>query len=354
MQDNRPVNELSLLDQVLGQMQREESAPEPQASPSSDGLIDRVEADVEVEQGAATGNRPVAQAVEDAVEGAVGGKDVVSQEPLPEVAGFVGQGVPDAGEPIAREPQLSDGWKTRKPARSRVRVALAYVAVFVLTPVTLIVATLLGDENYYLTSVLVIVYAMVPVFVSFETRAPQARELVVLAVMCAIAVASRVAFVWLPAFKPMAGVILIMGIALGARAGFMGGAISALVSNFVFSQGPWTPWQMFAFGLAGFVAGLLADRGVIPRSSLSLKQMMAVSIGGGLFIVCILGPILDTCSVFTMVAMPDGFDGAVAVYAAGFPLNCVHGLATFATLLLVGNPLLDKLERVRVKYGFES
>ena len=232
------------------------------------------------------------------------------------------------------------------------KMIAAYVAMIVLIPATLVAGTLLGDSNYYLTSALVIVIAMAPFFASFEQAKPQARELVVLAVMCAIAVASRVAFIWLPAFKPMAAIVMITGIALGARNGFMAGAISALVSNFVFSQGPWTPWQMFAFGLAGLVFGLLADRGVLPRHDLSMRQRIALSVGGALFIVCVLGIILDTCSVFTMVDIPEGPDGALAIYASGFPLNCVHAAATFVTLFLVANPLLDKLHRISVKYGF--
>lgn len=233
------------------------------------------------------------------------------------------------------------------------KTVAAYVAMLVLIPVTLVAGTLLGDTNYYLTSALVIVFAMGPFFASFEQAKPQARELVVLAVMCAIAVASRIAFIWLPAFKPMAAIVMITGIALGARNGFMAGAISALVSNFVFSQGPWTPWQMFAFGLAGLVFGLLADRGVIPRYDLSMGQRVALGVGGALFIVCVLGIILDTCSVFTMVDIPEGPDGALVIYASGFPLNCVHGAATFATLFLVANPLLGKLHRISVKYGFK-
>ena len=243
---------------------------------------------------------------------------------------------------------------TDVPARAPMnpKVVVAYIAMLVLTPVTLVAGTVLGDSNYYLTSVLVIVYAMAPFFVSFESHKPQARELVVLAVMCAIAVASRVAFIWLPAFKPMTAIIIVAGIALGARNGFMCGAISALVSNFVFSQGPWTPWQMFAFGLAGFVFGLMADRGVIPRHDLTTKQKLLLGVGGALFVVAILGVILDTCSVFTMVDIPEGPDGAIAIYATGFPLNCIHGVATFVTLLLVANPLLDKLHRISVKYGF--
>ena len=64
-----------------------------------------------------------------------------------------------------------------------------------------------------------------------------------------------------PFFKPLTGIVMITGMALGPEAGFLTGAISGFVSNFIFGQGPWTPWQMFAFGVAGFLTGVLAKRG---------------------------------------------------------------------------------------------
>lgn len=206
------------------------------------------------------------------------------------------------------------------------------------------------DIGYYLTSVVAIVLAMIPFLASFEGRRPQARELVVVAVLVAIAVASRAAFMWLPSFKPLVGIVMVAGIALGAQTGFLTGAMAAFVSNFIFGQGPWTPWQMFAFGIAGFVAGLLAKRGFIPRGGWTMRQRFGISAFGFALLVCVVGPILDTCSLFTMVSTPSP-SGAAAIYLSGFPFNVVHGVATALTLFLVGNPMLDKLERIRVKYG---
>ena len=128
------------------------------------------------------------------------------------------------------------------------------------------------------------------------------------------------------------------------------GAISLLVSDFVFGQGPWTPWQMLAYGIAGFVAGFLAERGVIPRSDLSNRAKTLLSLAGAAFVVVVVGPILDTCSLFTMVSAITP-ESALAIYASGLPVNAVQATATAITLFILANPLLGKLERVRVKYG---
>lgn len=233
---------------------------------------------------------------------------------------------------------------------ARWKTVLSWLVVVVLTPITVWAGTAFGSGSYYVTSILVIIYAMVPFFVSFESRRLQARELVIIAVMCALAVAARVAFIWVPHFKPIAAIVMIAGVALGSRSGFLVGAISLLVSDFVFGQGPWTPWQMLAYGIAGFVAGFLAERGVIPRSDLSNRAKTLLSLAGAAFVVVVVGPILDTCSLFTMVSAITP-ESALAIYASGLPVNAVQAAATAITLFILANPLLGKLERVRVKYG---
>ena len=70
-----------------------------------------------------------------------------------------------------------------------------------------------------------------------------------------IAAVSRVAFVFLPYMKPLTGIVMLTAVAFGPQAGFLTGAMAIFASNFFFSQGPWTPWQMFAYGVAGFLAG---------------------------------------------------------------------------------------------------
>lgn len=224
-----------------------------------------------------------------------------------------------------------------------------WAAAFAVAAASVAVGALAGGRSYVVVSVVVVLCAIVPCFVRFERRRPQAREVVMLAVLCALAVAARVAFVWLPHFKPMLGIIMIAGMAFGASPGFLVGSLSALVSNFIFGQGPWTPWQMLAYGVCGLVFGLLANGGFV-RGTLSAKKLAAVSIAGGLFVVAVAGPILDTSSLFFMVSSITP-ESVIAVYGAGFPVNLTHGMATSVTILLLANPLLGKLTRVKRKYG---
>ena len=215
--------------------------------------------------------------------------------------------------------------------------------LLVLIPGTLFLGTQLSGRWYYLTSTMMIVEVMIPFFLAFETRRPQARELVTLAVMCALAVASRVVML-IPNFKPMTAIIMITGIALGAQSGFVCGAVGAFASNFFFSQGPWTPWQMMAYGFAGFLAGGLFHK------RFPLRNPAALAVWGFFTIVLVIGPLLDCCTVFT-VSSRITWKYALAVFTAGFAYNVQHGLACAVTLLLFSRPLLSKLERLKTKYG---
>ena len=165
------------------------------------------------------------------------------------------------------------------------------IVFFVLIPLTLIVGSRLSGRAFYVTSTLVIVELLIPFFLAFEGRRPQARELVVLAVMCALAVAGRVA-IPIPSFKAIFGIIMIAGIAFGPESGFLVGAISALASNFFYSQGPYTPWQMMAYGAGGMLAGFVFAEGRLPR------KPVVMGIFGFLAVAFFVGPLLDTCSVF--------------------------------------------------------
>ena len=215
--------------------------------------------------------------------------------------------------------------------------------LFVLIPGTLFLGTRLSGRWYYLTSTMMIVEIMIPFFLAFETRRPQARELVTLAVMCALAVASRVVML-IPNFKPMTAIVMITGIALGPQSGFVCGAVGAFASNFFFSQGPWTPWQMMAYGFAGFLAGGLFHK------RFPLRNPAALAVWGFFTIVLVIGPLLDCCTVFT-VSSRITWKYALAVFTAGFAYNVQHGLACAVTLLLFSKPLLSKLERLKRKYG---
>ena len=208
-----------------------------------------------------------------------------------------------------------------------------------LIPVTIFFGMQLKGRSYYLISTLVILETMLPFFLSFEGRKPQARELVLIAVMCALAVASRGA-VPIPSFKAIFAVIMVTGMALGPEVGFMTGAMAVFASNFFYSQGPWTPWQMLAYGFCGFLFGFLRRK----------PKRIALAIYGFSCVVLIVGPILDCCTLFT-TASRLSWKFAGMVFAAGFPYNVSNGIATALTLYFFGDPLLVKLNRMIEKYG---
>ena len=216
-------------------------------------------------------------------------------------------------------------------------------------PLTLLLCARLS-RKYYVGGSAVILLTFLAFFLHFEGRKPQARELVSLAVMTALAVASRAVFAALPHFKPMTAIIMLTGIAFGPEAGFLSGALAGFVSNFIFGQGPWTPWQMFAYGVGGLLAGWLAQWGVLKRTPKRTADFAVLGIFGFLSVVCIVGPLLDTCTLVTMAAVIN--TGSIgAVYLSGLPINLMHGGATLVTLILLGKPLLGKLTRIQIKYG---
>ena len=225
------------------------------------------------------------------------------------------------------------------------RTALAAVLILLLIPLTLFVGvTYLGGRKYYFIALLILLETMAPFFLIFEGRKPQARELVVIAVLCAIAVAGRAAFFMLPQFKPVMAMTIIAGVAFGGETGFLVGAMTMLASNVLFSQGPWTPWQMFAMGIIGFLAGVLFRKGWLRRSRLSLCLF------GALTAIVIYGGIMNPASALIWAGALD-WKILLTYYISGFPLDCVQAAATWIFLWVAAEPMLEKLDRIKVKYG---
>ena len=214
-----------------------------------------------------------------------------------------------------------------------------WLTILVLIPLTLYLGTKLTGRSYYMTSTLIIIEILIPFFLAFETRKPQARELVILAVLCALAVASRVA-VPIPHFKPVFAVIMISGMAFGPQSGFLVGAMSAFASNFFASQGPWTPWQMLAYGAAGLLAGIFH----LPR------KPWLLAVFGFLSCISIVGVLLDCSTVFTSLTTFK-WSSVLFILAQGLPINISHGISTAVTMLLFSRPLLSILDRIKRKYG---
>lgn len=219
---------------------------------------------------------------------------------------------------------------------------IAYLVTFLLIPLTLLLSK--WAQSHYLISTLLILEAMLPFFISFETKKNSARELVIIAVMAALAAISRAAFAFVPHFKPITAIVMVSGIAFGAQAGFLSGALAAFASNFAFGQGLWTPWQMFAYGMGGFLAGIVFHKRQFGQKTLLLGLF------GFVCVVLLVGPVLDCSSLFLFASKLTPTYIA-SVFIAGLPANLLHGVSTALTLLLFGKPLLSKLRRLQTKYG---
>lgn len=228
------------------------------------------------------------------------------------------------------------------------RTVVSIVAVLVLIPATIWFGVArLGDKKYFFISLLVLLEAMLPFFVSFEDRRPKVRDIVTLAVMCALAVTGRTAFFMLPNFTPVMAIVIIAGVAFGCEGGFITGAMTMFVSNFIMGQGPWTPWQMFAMGLVGFLAGLF-----FAGSSVRTRNMtkLGLCIFGALICIVVYGGIMNPASV--IMWQPNvNFSMIMASYVTGFPFDLAQATATVIALWLVARPFLEKLDRVRIKFG---
>ena len=225
------------------------------------------------------------------------------------------------------------------------RTIFATLLILLLIPLTLFVGVYyFAGRKYYFISLLILLDCMLPFFLIFEGRKPQARELVLIAVLVALNVAGRAAFFMLPEFKPVVAMTILAGVAFGGETGFLVGAMTMLVSNMLFSQGPWTPWQMFAMGIIGWLAGVLYRKGVLQRSKLSL------CIFGVICATVVFGGIMNPASAL-MWSDTVNWKIILSYYLTGIPVDLVRAVATFFFLWLGSEPLLEKLDRIKTKYG---
>ena len=225
------------------------------------------------------------------------------------------------------------------------RTMAATISILLLIPLTIFVgAYYLGGRRYYFIAILILLETMLPFFLVFEGRKPQARELVVIAVLCAIGVVGRGAFFMLPSFKPVLALVIISGVAFGGETGFLVGAMTMVASNVLFGQGPWTPFQMFSAGIIGFLAGVLFRKGLLRRTKISL------CIFGAIATVVIYGGIMNPAAAL-MYAHTLNWKLLLTYYVSGIPVDLIHATATVLFLWLAAEPMLEKLDRIKVKYG---
>lgn len=195
-------------------------------------------------------------------------------------------------------------------------------------------------DAYLWISLYLIVMAMIPFYVRLEMNAWGSRQLVMIASLAAIAAASRIPFASLPSVTPTSFVVIASALVLGADAGFLIGATAAIVSNMVLGQGPWTPWQMFAWGMMGFTAGWLRKSLLTTFTS----RLVFCLVWGFLF-----GWLMN---VSYLVGFVDGWSWSALVKAgiASFYFDLAHALSNVVLFLVLGKLWIRVLERYQRKY----
>ncbi len=198
------------------------------------------------------------------------------------------------------------------------------------------------EQSYTWLAVSIALLSLVPVFLNFEKKDLRTERLILIAVMTALSAASRMVFAYIPHFKPITALIIITGIYLGAESGFVTGALSALISNFLFGQGAWTPMQMFSWGIIGCFAGLLHKP---LQKSLPLTVLYG-AVSGVLYSL-----LMDLYSTLWF-----GGEFSIARYGAmtltSMSTTILYVISNVLFLLLLTRPVGKKLERIHTKYGF--
>ncbi len=219
------------------------------------------------------------------------------------------------------------------------------IILCVLSPIVIITGFFLfKGKNYYIICAALTVISMLPFFISFEKKKNASRETVAIAAVIALAVASRAVFYMLPEIKPIAAVVITAAVSFGYEVGFLAGSMSMLLSNVIFGQGIWTPFQMLGLGAVGLIFGLLFS------SSKYRYNRWILGISGGVVTFIVYGLIVDFNSVL-MLSADLSLASVVSVYIYGAPLNLVFGVTTAVCLILFGKPMIEKTERLKTKYG---
>ncbi|MCR5393418.1 MAG: ECF transporter S component [Olsenella sp.] len=209
-------------------------------------------------------------------------------------------------------------------------------------PAVLIACAVNGVQAAAGLTLLVVVLCVGLFLASYEASRPALRQVMPTATLAALAAAGRILFAPIPDVKPVSAIAIVAGATLGRREGFMVGALAALVSNFFFGQGVWTPWQMYAWGLVGYLAGVLGERGLFQRRGALYVY--------GFLSALMYGVILNGWYVIGYVE-PITWPAIVAAYVAGVPWDCLHGAATVGFLAAIWVPWGARIRHAVAKYG---
>ncbi len=219
---------------------------------------------------------------------------------------------------------------------------LSYAILILVIPAIILAGTLVFKEKQYAwISLGVTILACIPFFLHFEKKRDNSKSLILIAAMVALSVVGRILFTPLPGFKPVTALVIITAMYFGSEAGFMTGALSAVISNFSFGQGPWTPFQMFSWGIIGLIAGIIAD----PLKRNKIILVIYAVLSGVMY-----SMFMDVWTVLWV----DGtfnFSRYFAAILSSSRFIVIYAVSNVIFLLFFAKPIGKILERVKIKYA---
>ncbi|MBQ7264483.1 MAG: ATP-binding cassette domain-containing protein [Firmicutes bacterium] len=274
----------------------------------------------------------------DIIEGAVTAKEIIHA---------IGAEEESSGDipppPPKTEGLVKNTLSMERKKKKRLLLALPLILLFI--PLVIYIGIkYFNDRKYFFISTAILLISFMPFVAVFESKSIKKRELVIIALLSALCCVGRLIFFPFPAIKPLTALVVISGVSMGAEAGFAVGAAGSLLSNFYFGQGPWTPWQMFAYGIIGFISGIFFSLTKIKKTSINL------GIFGFLSVLLIYGPIMNPASVLTAQPNAD-MKQILASFAVGISFDMIHAVSTVIFMLSISEPIIKRLERIKIKYA---
>ncbi|WP_163971598.1 ECF transporter S component [Oceanobacillus halotolerans] len=208
--------------------------------------------------------------------------------------------------------------------------------------VILIGFPLWNTRHYILLSFLIMIASFMPFMIRFSKQKITSRELVMLAILGAIAAVSRVPFSALPSVQPTTFVVIVAAIVLGPQSGFVIGVLAAIVSNLFLGQGPWTPWQMYAWGMIGLIAGSL-------RYTWIMKSMFGRCVYG-LVMGFLFGWFMNLWFIIGVIQEVN-WKTILLYNSTSFYFDLAHALSNVFFLFLFSKAWIKILNRFKRKYG---
>lgn len=197
-----------------------------------------------------------------------------------------------------------------------------------------------GTWNWGLLSLLLLSFSLLLFFIRINKTHLAARDIALIATLASVAALGRIPFAAIPSVQPTTFLVMAAGLVFGPRAGFLVGCLGAFVSNCVLGQGPWTPWQMLAWGLVGLTAGWLGR--VRPRTGRYGLAFFGL-LWGYLF-----GWIMDL-SYWLLFVYPLTWAGFLTACAASIWFDTLHAASNVVLALLWGPEIVQILKDYRIE-----